>query len=166
MRMPESLAARHTYARLLVAKGNGPEAENQWLEILAMVPDDEGALAPLVERRLREGEISQAIRLMEDAFATNPRSAANNSRLVRLFDPAVTPEKCAVYLTALTESGPVPPTVHLQLADVLNRLGRPEESLVALYGARDAAAAAGEADLRQKIEARIHSGGSLSGDSL
>ncbi|MEZ5277448.1 MAG: hypothetical protein R3F07_13795 [Opitutaceae bacterium] len=158
VRMPTSLGARHTYARLLDLSGNSPGAENQWLEILALVPDDEGALAPLVERRMRGGERSQAIRLMQRAFDYNPRSQANNARLVEVFDPVTSPEQSVVYLTALTESGPVGPAVFLQLADVLNRLGRSEESLVALYRARATAGESGQEELSRMIGEAIRAG--------
>lgn len=130
-RMPESRAARSIYAGLLAHGGDVPGAEMQWRAVLAQVPDDESALAPLIETLERGGAHSEALALVQAAFAYNPRSFENNARLVAAFEERNDPARLVTYLQALAASGPVNAQLHLDLARHLEALGRTEDARVA-----------------------------------
>ncbi len=143
-RMPDSLALRHVLAQVLAGNGEEAQAEEQWRTILRLSPDDEGALEPLCTRMLRRGRVDEAIGLMQAAFAYNPRSYANNARLVQVFDQRGDVAATVQYMQALAASGPVNAALHLDLAANLRRLGREDEARVELQRARRTAADQGD----------------------
>ncbi len=105
-RMPDSRQLRLTYVQLLALKEDWPAVEQQWRAVLARTPDDEAALAPLVKRLVADGQTAAAVELMHAAHAYNPRSFANNQRLVEYYEARGENEPAAKYRADLAASGP------------------------------------------------------------
>jgi tetratricopeptide (TPR) repeat protein len=138
-RMPDSRAVRLTYAQLLARRGDWPAVERQWRAVLAGVPDDEGALAPLLRRLAEAGREAEALPLVLAAHAYNPRSFANNQRLVEYYDARGDLAATIKSMEDLAESGPVNPRLFRDLAVNLRKLDRLAEARVALQRGRRAA---------------------------
>lgn len=154
-RMPDSRAIRIPLAQFHQAAGDGPAAEAELRAVLRLVPDEEGALAPLVQRLVRSGRPAEALELMRTAYAYNPRSFANNTRLVAHFEAAGDDVQTVEFMEALAASGPVNAQLFLELAERLPRVGRGAEVPVALARARRAARLEGDEMLVKQIEARL-----------
>jgi tetratricopeptide (TPR) repeat protein len=146
-RMPDSRLLRSTYAQLLAAEGSWPLAETQWREVLRLVPDDESALTPLLRRLSTTGRNEAALVLMQVAHAYNPRSFANNQRLVEYYDGRNEPEQTVALMQDLAESGPVNALLFRDLAVNLEKLGRAPEMRDALLRGRRVAQQEGETEL-------------------
>jgi tetratricopeptide (TPR) repeat protein len=127
-RMPESRGARHPYAEALMAHHDVAGAEAQWRAILRMVPDDEGALRPLLRVLGERGKTDEALELMLAAFAYNPRNYRNNEMLVAMYDARGDLANMTTYMRALADSGPVNPQLYVDLAAALEKLGRHDEA--------------------------------------
>lgn len=140
-RMPASRAVRHTYAELLNAHGDADAAEAQWRAILQMVPDDAGALRPLLRQLGQRGKADEALALMLAAYAYNPRNYKNNELLVAMYDARGDLENTVKYMRALAASGPVNAQLHLDMARALESLGRMAEAKLALLAAKKSALA-------------------------
>jgi tetratricopeptide (TPR) repeat protein len=138
--MPDSRAVRHVYADLLNAHGDAAAAEAQWRAILQMVPDDEGALRPLLRQLGQRRMTDAAVDLMLAAYAYNPRDYMNNQMLVAIYDARDDTANTVKYMRALASSGPVNAQLHLDLARALEKLGRTEEAQRALLAAKKTAA--------------------------
>jgi len=105
-RMPDSRALRLTYVQLLSLKEDWAGVEAQWQAVLAKTPDDEAALSPFVRRLVATGRTDTAVGLMRAAHAYNPRSFANNRRLVDYYETRGDPVQAAKYRQDLAASGP------------------------------------------------------------
>lgn len=105
-RMPDSRALRLTYAQLLLLKEDWAAVEAQWRAVLAKSPDDEAALGPLTRRLAATGRVAEAVGLMRAAHAHNPRSLANNRRLVEYHEARGEQELVRKYGEDLAASGP------------------------------------------------------------
>lgn len=149
-RMPEG--AQSLYAELLARSGDWAAAEQQWRVVLQRVPDDETALAPLLQHLQRSQKGAAALELMRKAYAYNPRSFANNSRLAQVYDARGDAEQAVLYMNALAESGPVNARLYLDLAAQLARLGRQDEAAVAVAKAKRLAEATSDRAALQQIE--------------
>jgi tetratricopeptide (TPR) repeat protein len=154
-RMPQSRGARLTYARLLSANGNWEAAEEQWNEVLRYFPDNEGALEPLVYRYYDRGLEKEALELMLNAFAYNPRSFDNNARLVEIYQESKDIKNTVKYMRALAESGPVNTAFHLDLARNYVTLGRDNEADLELHRAYQKADDKSEPELMLEIKRLI-----------
>ena len=149
--MPGSRNAQLPYAGFLAATGDWDGAERQWRDVLARVPDEEGALEPLVGRLAAEHRAAEGLDLMQRAFAYNPRSYPNNLRLVQYFESRGDLANLVKYMSALSESGPVSPRLYADLASALFVLGRRDEAAAALFKARRGADRAGDSALLQSV---------------
>lgn len=152
-KMPDSRAVRSAYAQLLAHSGDAGAAEREWRAVLRLVPDDESALAPLVDRLEQAGREPEAVELMLAAHAYNPRSFDNNARLVQVHEERGDRAQTVRFMRDLAASGPVNARLYVDLAVHLDALGRPGEALAALRRARQAAA--GDAALAAGIEEMI-----------
>ena len=150
-RMPDSRLLRSIYAQLLVAAGDWPAAEAQWRAVLRLVPDDESALAPLLRRLDSTGRAADMLGLMQEAHAYNPRSFANNQRLVEYFEGRSQPAQMVAFMQDLAESGPVDALLFRDLAQNLETLGRRVEARDALLRGRRVAQQEGETELLAEI---------------
>lgn len=146
-RMPDSRLLRSGYAQLLAAGGDAAAAEAQWRAVLRLVPDDESALAPLLQRLEAAGRKDEALALMREAHAYNPRSFANNQRLVEYYDARNEPEQTVAFMQDLAESGPVNALLFRDLALNFEQLGRQPEAHDALLRGRRLAQQEGETEL-------------------
>jgi predicted Zn-dependent protease len=146
-RMPDSRLLRSVLAQLLAQAGDWPAAEAQWRAVLNLVPDDETALAPLLQRLAGSGREAEALALMHEAHTYNPRSFANNQRLVEQYDRLGDTEKTVAAMIDLAESGPVNALLFRDLAANLKKLGREAERRDALLRGRRVATTEGEAAL-------------------
>ncbi len=122
-RYPGSLSARHLHARSLLASGNTEGAERKWRDILLTNPDDEGALAPVVDQLLRRGEKDEALALMLAAHAANPRGFENNARLQAWYAERGDERNSIRFMEAMAASGPVTSELHEDLASLLRKRG-------------------------------------------
>jgi predicted Zn-dependent protease len=138
-RMPGSRVVRGTHARLLAQTGDWTGAEREWRAILALAPDDESVLEPFVDRLLNTRRLDEAIELMLRAYMHNPRSFANNARLVEIFSDKGDSARTVEYMRALAASGPVNARFHLDLAQHLGALDRSDEMKAEMVRARDVA---------------------------
>ena len=154
-RMPGSSTARHIYAGLLAAKGDTAAAEAQWRAILQKVPDDEAALAPLLQRLEQGGKPTEALGLMLAAYAYNPRNFRNNERLVAYYDARGDAANTVKYMQALAASGPVNAQLYLDLAQRLEKLGRAVEARIALRQAQRTATDQNDAAAEQAAAAAL-----------
>ena len=158
-RWPESRVVRAALGQVLRRQGDLAAAEGAWRTVLDAAPDDERALAPLVELLAEQGRLGDARAVMERAFARNPRSYPNNERLVQLAEhqrDAVAQER---YLTALIESGPVGAEAFLDLARLRTALGQPEEARLAWWAGQRRFRALGEVTALRQIETAMRAGG-------
>jgi tetratricopeptide (TPR) repeat protein len=162
-RMPESTSVRLAYGQLLAARGDGPGAERQWRAVLEATPDNEAALAALVQRLWENQKTDDAVSLMLKAQAYNPRDFANNARLEQVFEERGDLENTIKYLRAMADSGPVRAALHHDLALDLAKLGRRQEMLVELWRARRAAADEGDHELAGKVDELIRQAGTGGG---
>ncbi len=105
-RMPDSRALRLTYVQLLSLKEDWTAVEEQWRAVLAKTPDDEAALGPMIKRLGATGRAETVIGIMQAAHAYNPRSFANNKRLVEYYEARGDKDRAAKYQQDLAESGP------------------------------------------------------------
>ena len=136
-RMPDSRQLRSLDAQLRAREGDWVAAEAQWRAVLHLVPDDESALAPLLQRLAGAGRQAEALALMQEAHAYNPRSFANNQRLVDYHDGRGDTARTTAAMLDLAESGPVNALLFRDLALNLEKLGRrPEVRDVLLRGRR------------------------------
>jgi Putative Zn-dependent protease, contains TPR repeats len=145
-RMPENRPARAVFAQILAASGDPAGAEAEWRRVLQQVPDDAAALTPLVEHLERSGRADEAIGVMLEAFAYNPRNFDNNARLVAAFEEKGDPAATAIYMQALAASGPVNAQLHAALALNLAESGKLDEARAAAAVARRRAEATGESE--------------------
>lgn len=152
-RMPDARVLRLTQAQVLARAGDWPGVEEQWRAILRTMPDDESALDPLVCRLAATGRTAEVSALAEAAFAYNPRSLANNRRLLDLASARGDLPATVKYLEAMADSGPVPPALYRELAVDLRQLGRAAEAQRAARRGFLAAQAAGETALLSEFEA-------------
>ena len=123
-RMPDSSAVRLAYAEVLGAGGDWSGAEQQWREVLRSSPDNEVALASLVQRLYERRRGDDAVDLMLKAHAYNPRDLPNNERLEMVFEEKGDLKATVTYMRAMADSGPVKAVMHLDLALNLLKLGR------------------------------------------
>jgi tetratricopeptide (TPR) repeat protein len=158
-RMPDSIAARHTYAQVLAESGDWAAAESQWRLALQLIPDDEVALGPLSTRLLERGQQDEAIALMTAAYAYNPHSLANNQRLAEIFDQRGNPAETVKYMQALSESGPVNALLYRDLALNLGKLGRKQEMQAALLQGRQLARESGDPAILAEIDRLLQENG-------
>ncbi|HVU23574.1 MAG TPA: hypothetical protein VHE13_05560 [Opitutus sp.] len=153
--MPGSSTARHIYASLLEAKGDAAAAETQWRAILRAVPDDAGALAPLLARLEHDGKRDEALALMLAAHAYNPRNFHNNEQLVAFYEARGDTANTVKYLQELAASGPVNAQLYLDLASGLEKLGQRDEATIALRRAQATAAAQHDATAERTAAERL-----------
>jgi len=158
-RMPGSRVVRSSYAQLLARTGDWAGAEREWNGMLERTPDDETALDPLVNRMAETGRLEAAIVLMQRAFACNPRSHANNARLVQVFSHRSDADLTVKYMRALAASGPVNAVLYADLAVLLQSLDRREEMRAALFEARRIARLENDADTLRAAEALLRETG-------
>ncbi len=104
--MPDSRALRLTCVQLLMLKEDWTAVETQWRAVLAKSPDDEAALGPLIKRLTATGRVAEAVGLMHAAHGHNPRSLANNQRLVAYHEARGEQEQVMKYRADLAASGP------------------------------------------------------------
>ena len=159
IRIPDSRVVRRTYAELLGRSGDWSGAEREWSRLLLGKPDDETVLAPFVDRLLNTNRSDKAIGLMLHAYATNPRSYANDSRLAQVFSEKGDAAKTVEYLRALGASGPVNARFHIDLATYLGKLGRDDEMKVELVHATDAAKTEGDTDALREADELLRRAG-------
>ncbi len=154
-RMPDSAGARLTYARVLDSRGDRDGAEQQWRSVLRTSPDNEGALAPLVERLLESGKTREAVELMLKAYEHNPRNFRNNARLEQIFEEKDDLENTVKFMRAMADSGSVKAVLYFDLALGLKKLGRSREMVIALGKAPKAAQVEGDSALVTRSDALI-----------
>jgi tetratricopeptide (TPR) repeat protein len=140
-RMPEGMAARMIYARLLISVRQDDRANEQLRAVLRSLPDENQALGLFVERLYSQGRTKEALDWMLKAYAYNPRNFANNARLQQIYEEKGDLEHTVMYMRAMAESGPVKVDLHLDLAMNLLKLGHREEGVAELWQARNVAAA-------------------------
>lgn len=104
--MPDSRSLRLTYGQLLLLKEDWVAVEAQWHLVLAKSPDDEAALGPLTRRLAATGRVAEAVGLMQAAQVHNPRSMANNKRLMEYHEARGEQELARKYREDLAASGP------------------------------------------------------------
>lgn len=150
-KMPESRALRSTFAWLLARSGDTAAAEAQWRAILRIVPDDEGAMAPLLKRLQDQGQEDEMVALMEKAAAYNPRNFDNNTRLVQVYEKRGDTARLVSTLQDLAASGPVNPLLYRDLALNLRKLGREPEAQAAVYRGLRALARDDDPGLRAEL---------------
>lgn len=158
-RLPGISGARLTYARVLDADGNQPAAEEQWRAVLRRHPDNDPAVAAMVERMWQRGDQPGALDLMLRAHAANPRDFANNARLEQVYEARGDTENTIQFLRAMADSGPVRPELHLDLATLLGRAGRNAEMKVELHRARRAAHEVDDAEVFRRAEDALAAAG-------
>jgi tetratricopeptide (TPR) repeat protein len=151
-RMPDSQGARLTYAQLLGVSGDEGAAERQWREILRLTPDAEAALAPLLQQLDDRHDGPAELTLLLNAFAYNPRSYANNARLLEYYDERNDLPNTVKFMQALAASGPVKAALHFDLAVRLRQLGRRNAALVEFHRARVAAQAENDQALLRDLD--------------
>ncbi|WP_221031920.1 hypothetical protein [Actomonas aquatica] len=105
--MPNNRGVRLAYAQLLDAAGDRSAAVTQWQAVLAIVPDDERALQPLLQYHLAAERYDDAVDLMLAAHAYNPRNFTNNDRLVQVYQSRGDTTATLRYMRDLMASGPV-----------------------------------------------------------
>jgi len=146
-RMPDSAVVRTAYANLLSTAGDNDGAEAQWRAILQRTPDNESALAPLAQHLVRRGDKAAALELMRQAYAYNPRSFANNERLLQYYAQQGDRPQTAAFMQAFADSGPVTAALYADLGDLLLQLNRRTDALVAFTQAERRAQAKHEDDI-------------------
>lgn len=151
-RMPDSRLLRSTWAQLLARGGDVAGAERELRTVLTLVPDDESALAPLVQRLAATHREAEALAFMQAAHAYNPRSFANNQRLVEFYDARGATAETVAAMADLAESGPVNSLLFRDLALNLRKLGRRADADLALLRGRRAAIAENDAAARADFE--------------
>ncbi|MCF3649579.1 tetratricopeptide repeat protein [Synoicihabitans lomoniglobus] len=104
---PNNRGIRLAYAQVLEAAGEPDAAVAQWEAVLAIVPDDERALLPLIKFLLAEDRFDDAVDRMRQAHAYNPRSFANNDRLVQVYQQKEDATETLRFMRDLLASGPV-----------------------------------------------------------
>lgn len=119
-RMPDHRTVRLAYAYLLQQAGNITAAAEQWRAVLQIVPDDDRALLPLLQQLLATDAVDTALDLMLRAHTYNPRNAANNDRLVQIYQQRGDDAQALHFMRELMASGPVTPDLRQQ-ADALAR---------------------------------------------
>lgn len=159
MRLPDSRVVRGAYAQALAFTGDRSGAEREWRALLALAPDDERALAPLVEMLVETDRLADATAFMEQAFAANPRSYSNNERLAQVYGYHGDTARHASALAAVADSGPANAHLHVELARLYARLGKTEEERIAWLAARRQARLDGETGLLRTIEAALRASG-------
>jgi tetratricopeptide (TPR) repeat protein len=143
-KMPESRAALEMYAQLLQASGAEAQAEAVWKKVLAIEPDSESSLMPLVRRRLASKRADEAVDLLERALRYNPRNLAVSALLERIYDQRGEVEKRIRAMRVMIESGPVSPELFLDLGDLLTGQKLFREADISFYRAIRAARASGD----------------------
>lgn len=156
-RMPDSRLLRSIYAQLLAQDENRVGAEMQWRAVLRLVPDDETALVPLLQRLNGSGRTDEAVTLMQAAHAYNPRSFANNQRLVEYYDGRGDTEQTVASMLDLAESGPVNALLFRDLSVHLGKLSRQAEMRDALLRGRRVAESEGDTALRAEFNRLLQS---------
>lgn len=151
-RMPDSRLLRITYVQVLARRGDWAAVEEQWRAVLALVPDDESALDPLLRRLAANGRAAEGLPLMQAAHAYNPRSFANNQRLVEYHEARGDRVEAVRFMQDLAESGPVNARLFRDLAVHLRQLGRAAEARVALLRGRRVAADGNDPEALAEIE--------------
>ncbi len=154
-RWPASRVLRAAYGQVLRRAGDLEAAGQAWREVLADSPDDERALAPLVELLAEQDRLDEARVLMERAYAANPRSYPNNARLAQLAEHRGDADAQARYLDALADSGPVDARVHAERARLHREAGRTEAARIALLAGRRQARAEGNEVLLRQFHAAL-----------
>ena len=96
-----------------------------------------------------------AVDLMLKAYAYNPRSFANNQRLLEYYGERGDREKIVEFMRALAESGPVAPALNADLGALLLELGHRDEAFVEFVKARRAAEAAGDTEVAKRASDAI-----------
>ncbi len=154
-RMPTSRAVRIPLAQFCREAGDWAAAEAELRAVLTFVPDEEGALRPLVQRLEQTGRASEALELMLAAYRHNPRSFANNGRLVVRYEDGSDEAKTTEYMEALAASGPVNARLFLELAQRMQRGGKALAAEARLHRAREMAALEGDTALVAEIEGML-----------
>ncbi len=149
---PDSRLLRLTYAQVLASAADWPAAEAQWRAALRAAPDDEFALDPLWRRCIATGRTGEAVDLMLAAYAANPRSRANNGRLVEYAARSGDEGKVIEYLGALVESGPVPAAFYRDIVPRVRRAESREALRGILQRGRVVTGAAGDQDAVAEID--------------
>jgi predicted Zn-dependent protease len=154
-RWPGSRVLRAACGEVLRRAGDAAAAGQAWREVLAESPDDERALAPLVDLLAEQDRLDEARVLMERAYAVNPRSYPNNARLAQLAEHRGDADAQARYLDALADSGPVDARVHAERARLHRAAGRTEAARRALLAGRRQARAEGDESLLRHFQAAL-----------
>ena len=110
-RLPSSRTIQIEYANLLSVAGRHDEANTWRLAVLKTVPDDEGALLPLIEHAFSTDRVDEALALMLAAHAYNPRNATNNDLLVQVYQQRGDRANTLRFMRDLIASGPVSDTL-------------------------------------------------------
>ena len=150
--MPGNNYVRTAYATLLMRAGETAAAETQLRIILDTDPANVLALEQIVTLCQRSGREEQAIALMAEASAAQPRNKANNTRLAQFYALNGDIPRMVQYLQALSESGPADASLYLELAQRLADLGRGSEAVVYAHQGRKAAQAEQNEVLRRAAE--------------
>lgn len=150
--MPGNNYVRTAYATLLMRAGETAAAETQLRIILDTDPANVLALEQIVTLCQRSGREEQAIALMAEASAAQPRNKANNTRLAQFYALNGDIPRMVQYLQALSESGPADASLYLELAQRLADLGRGSEAVVYAHKGRKAAQAEQNEVLRRAAE--------------
>jgi predicted Zn-dependent protease len=154
-KMPEHGGLRLVYADVLAANGEWTAAEAQWNAVLVRTPANEAALKPLVQRLLARKANDTAQDLMLKAFAANPRSFANNERLLQLYGERGDRAKVVELMRALADSGPVSPVLHADLGQLLVEFGQKHEARLEFIRARRLAETLKDTDVAKRADAAI-----------
>lgn len=110
-RLPGSRTIQIEYANLLSAAGRHDEANTWRHAVLQAVPDDEGALLPLIEHAFSTDQVEDALTLMLVAHAYNPRNATINDLLVQVYQQRGDRANTLRFMRDLIASGPVSDTL-------------------------------------------------------
>ncbi len=154
-RMPTSRAVRIPLAQFCREAGDWAAAEAELRAVLTYVPDEEGALRPLVQRLEQTGRAGEALELMLAAYRHNPRSFPNNARLVERWEGRGDEAKTTEYMEALAASGPVNAQLFLELAERMRRGGKALAAEARLHRAREMAMVEGDTALVAEIEGML-----------
>jgi len=158
--MPGSRAALEMYGQLLNASGEEAKAETVWKQALALTPDSEGSLMPLVQRLLGSGRVEEAIDLLERAYRYNPKNLTIAALLEQIYDQRKDVEKRMTYMRAMIESGPIRPELFLDLGNLLRERNSFREAKILFYRAMRSAQASGDAQLAQTAARNLENSGS------
>jgi tetratricopeptide (TPR) repeat protein len=142
--MPQSRAALEMYGQLLRADGDDAKAETVWRRTVALLPDSEGSLMPLVQRLLATQRADEAVQLLERAYQYNPQNLSVAAILEQIYEGRGDVDNRIKYMRAMIESGPVRPKLFLDLGVLLRERKSLHEAELQFHRAIQAARLSGD----------------------